>query len=186
MAKIGLRKALYCPLTITETNGVVTEALGTGATIGKSINADIQVKVSEAKLYADDGLAESAKEFVSGTFSFETSDLEDIKLAALCGHVITSGEMVSNGDDVAPYVRVGIIIPKMVNNTVKYRAVCLMKVKFGIPGEKATTKGETITFNTDTIVGDIFKNKDGNWKREKTVTTEALAVTYLNGLLGIT
>jgi len=181
MARIGLKYAVYCPMTNSE-----TEALGTGAVVGKAISADIQVKTSEAKLYADDGLAESVKEFISGTLSLEVDELADAVAAALNGHTITTGEIKANADDTAPFVRLGIIIPKMISNVKKYRAVCLTKVKFSIPSEKSDTKGESITFGTSTLPAEFFRNKDGYWKFEKTFDTELLAKAYLNPLVSIT
>lgn len=182
MARIGMRYAYFCPLTIAS-NG--NETIGVGVNLGKAINADIQIRTAEAKLYAEDGLAESAKEFVGGTITLGTDAIADNVLAVLFGHTITTGELVANADDVAPFGRTGWIVVKTINGATKYRAICLMKTKYSIPNEKSETKGENITFGTDQIVGDVARNVSGDWKKEKTFDNEAEAKTYLNALLGI-
>ena len=42
----------------------------------------------------------------------------------------------------------------------------IYKVKFAIPDENYTTKGDSIEFTTPEIVGQFIKRSDGLWKAE--------------------
>ena len=73
MATIGLDKLFYA--TITEDKDG-NETYGTPVQLAKAISADLSIELNEATLYADDGQAESVKEFKSGTLSLGVDDME--------------------------------------------------------------------------------------------------------------
>lgn len=175
MAKIGLKYL------------VVKPEAGTGVNMAKMIQADVAINMAKVKLYADDSVAESDTSFQDGTLSLNISDLSESMQTAVLGHkkVGATEEVASNVDDEAPYVGAGFYGVKMVNNVKKWRALWFPKIQFTEPGESMATKAETLAFGTDTIVGDIHIDVSGNWKFEQTFTTEAAAVTYLNGKAGI-
>lgn len=179
MAKIGLKYPVF---------GVLTEAVG-GNTysamkeIAKAIKADIKLQKSDAKLYANDGIAESDNSVTGGTVSLEIDDLSDEVYTALMGHakVSETAEIVAKGGDTSPYVGFGFYGAKMVNNVRKYRAIFIPKVKFAEPDDSNATKGENTSFQTQTIEGTIVLLDDGTWKFEQTFDTEAEAKAYLAG-----
>ena len=178
MAKIGLRNFLF---------GILTEATDGSATYGvaqkpaKAISCKVDISNNDAKLYADDGLAESDTSFQSGTVTLGIDDENDAMLATLLGHEISeSGEIVRNADDVAPYVGLGRIITKMVNNVYKYKVEFLKKVKFSEPSQENDTKGETLEFGTSEIEGMVSKLANGDWSASQTFDTLEEAQEYLN------
>lgn len=179
MAKIGLENFLY---------GILTEASDGTATYGtpkkpaKAISCSVSVSNNEAKLYADDALAESDTSFQSGTVTLGIDDEDVTIMAELLGHTVTDGEIVRSGADVAPYVGFGRIITKMVNNVKKYKVEFLCKVKFGEPSQEENTKGENLEFATSTIEGTVATLADGTWSKAKTFDTMTEARTYLTGL----
>lgn len=175
MAKYGLKYLVVKPET------------GAGVNIAKMIQADVAINMAKVKLYADDAVAESDASFQDGTLSLNISDLSNDVQTMLLGHakVGETEEIASGVDDQAPYVGAGFYGAKMVNNVKKWRALWFPKVQFTEPGESMATRAETLAFGTDTIVGDIHIDASGNWKYEQTFTTEAAAVTYLNGKAGI-
>lgn len=65
--------------------------------------------------------------------------------------------------DEAPYTAIGFRAKKA-GGTYKY--IWLYKVKFAIPDENYTTKGDSIEFTTPEIVGQFIKRSDGLWKAE--------------------
>ena len=178
MAKIGLRNFLF---------GILTEATDGTPTYGqaqkpaKAISAKVDISNNDAKLYADDGLAESDTSFQSGTVTLGIDDEDDKVLATLLGHEIDeSGEMVRNADDVAPYVGLGRVITKMINNVYKYKVEFLYKVKFGEPSQENNTKGESVEFGTHEIEGQVAKLANGDWSKTKTFDSMPEAQEYLN------
>ena len=173
MAKIGLKYP------------VVRDAVGTGSVIAKAITADISITTNNAELYADDAIAESDVSFQSGQITLDIDELSDAIQQTLLEHTISDSELTANISDIAPYVGIGFYGIKMVNGVRKYRAIFLPKVKFNEPSDTQATKGQTLAFGTSSLVGVIYPDASGDWKKEKTFLLEADAIAYLNGKVAL-
>lgn len=183
MARIGLQNFLFGELT-EASDGTAT--YGTATKPGKAISCNVSISNNEATLYADDALAESDTSFQSGTVTLGIDDEDLETMATLLGHEITDGNMVRNANDVAPYVGLGRVVTKMINNVRKYKVEFLCKVKFAEPSNEENTKGESLEFGTSEIEGTVSALADGNWSIAQTFDTMAEARTYLNSLFGTT
>lgn len=172
MARIGMRYPCYKTATA---RGV----------IGKAVSANISIELDAGELYGDDELAEEDRSFKKGTITLNTTDLPTQVQADLLGHSVVDGEMVAKADDKPVQSGVGFFGVKQVNNVRSYRAIWFPKVVFGEPNDEHTTKGESISFGTPTIVGTIYNSALG-WKREKTFATAAEAQAWLNAKAEIT
>lgn len=182
MATIGLDKLYYA--IITEGTGGV-ETYGTPKIMAKAISAELAPQIAEATLYADDGAAENVKEFTSATFTLGVDDLASDVMADLLGVTVDkNGVVVSASDDIAPYVAVGF---RAKRSNGKYQYFWLYRVKFGVPNNTLATKGESITFNTPSIVGTVMRrNKaDGNgghpWKVDVVEGATGVDQTVIDG-----
>lgn len=182
MATIGLDKLYYA--IITEGTGGV-ETYGTPKIMAKAISAELAPQIAEATLYADDGAAENVKEFTSATFTLGVDDLASDVMADLLGVTVDqNGVVVSTPDDAAPYVAVGF---RAKRSNGKYQYFWLYRVKFGVPNNTLATKGESITFNTPSIVGTVMRrNKaDGNgghpWKVDVVEGATGVDQTVIDG-----
>lgn len=181
MAKIGLKNFLF---------GILTEQNDGSATYGvavkpaKAISCNVSISNNDAKLYADDALAESDTTFQSGTVTLGIDDEDDIVLATLLGHTISGGEMVRNAYDIAPYVGLGRILTKLVNGQYKYKVEFLNKVKFAEPSQENNTKGESVEFGTSELEGQVASLANGDWSISKTFDTMSAAQSYLESLFG--
>lgn len=169
MATIGLDKLYYAEITEDE-NG--NESYGTPKQLAKAISADLSVELNEATLFADDGQAEAVKEFKSGSLSLGVDDIGHEVAAALVGATLDSnGVLISGSEDCSKYVAIGFRAKKANG---KYKYYWLYRVLFGVPATNLATKGDSISFQTPTIEGSIFRrNKlDGKanhpWKAEVT------------------
>lgn len=169
MATIGLDKLFYAKITEGE-NGEETYA--TPIQLAKAISADLSVELAEATLYADDGTAEVAKEFKSGTLSLGIDDIGNTVASDLTGAVIDKNNVViSAGEDGGAPVAIGFRAKKANG---KYRYFWLYRVVFGVPSTNLATKGDSITFSTPTIEGTVLRrNKPDTrgkhpWKAEVT------------------
>lgn len=182
MAKIGLNSFRYSVLT-EGTDGTPSYAGAT--TPAKAVACSVEVTRNEAKLYADDVLAESDSGFAGGTCTITVDNADQTMLAALLGHSVdtTSQAMTRNADDAAPWVGFGRIVTMMVNGAYKYRVEFLYKVKFGEPSQENNTKGESMEFATTELEGTIAALANGDWSITKTFDTKAAALTYLEGLM---
>lgn len=182
MANIGLTNIWYSILN----EGADGTPHYNGATqVGKAVSCSTSITNNEAKLYGDDGLAESDTSFASGTITLGVTDDDETIFAALLGHTITNGEVVKTASDAAPYVGLGRIVTKMVNGAYKYKVEFLYKVKFSEPSRDENTKGESIEFATPSVEGIIAQLDDANgtWNRSKIFDTKSAALTYLKNLL---
>lgn len=192
MAAIGLEYCAYSALTENESAGTFT--YGTGKRGRKMIKADIKINYFDEPLYADDGEAESIKEFIDGTITINQDSLTDTMKVDFFGNTtssVTIGEatvsqVTSKDTDVSPFVGVGYIEPMIIDKVRKYRAVFLTKVQFAEPDESAETKGKTIAWQTPIIVGTIMRRNDGAWKEEATVDSLATAIAYLKSKVNLT
>lgn len=186
MAKIGLTNFRYGILT-EPTNGTsspATISYGGAKRAGKAISCNVEITNSDASLYADDVLAESDTSFAGGTVTIGIDEDDLTLMADLLGHTITeAGIMTRNANDIAPYVGLGRIVTKMVNNVIKYKVEFLYKVKFSEPSAENTTKGESVEFATTEIEGTVNALANGDWSVAQTFDTKAEAITYLEGLL---
>lgn len=179
MAKIGLKNFMFGILTEQEDG---TATYGKATKPAKAISCSVDISNNDAKLYADDALAESDSTFQSGTVKLGIDDEDLETMAILLGHQINDGEIVRNASDTAPYVGLGRIITKMINGSYKYKVEFLNKVKFAEPSQSDTTKGETLTFNTSEIEGTVSALANGNWSKAQTFDSMADAQAYLKGL----
>lgn len=183
MAKIGLQNFLYGILTEASDG---TASYGAGTKPGKAVSCNVSISNNDAKLYADDGLAEADTSFQSGTVSIEVDNADLTTQATLLGHTVSNDEMIRKATDTAPYVALGRIVTKMVAGSYQYKVEFLSKVKFSEPSQEDTTKGESVEFGTTTLEGIISTLADGTWSKTQTFDTMAEAKTYLNGLFGTT
>ena len=182
MAKIGLSNFRYSVLTEAQDG---TPSYDGAKTPAKAISCNVSITNNEAKLYADDVLAESDTSFQSGTVTIGIDDEDQETMATLLGHDVDSqtGVMTRNANDSAPYVALGRIITKMVGGLYKYKVEFLYKVKFSEPSQENNTRGESLEFGTSELEGTVATLADGKWSETKTFSTKTEAVTFLEGLM---
>ncbi|MHB1154049.1 MAG: major tail protein [Eubacteriales bacterium] len=118
------------------------------------------------------GPSEVLKEFKTGKITLGIDDLGTTVASDLTGAIIdNNGVLISASEDGGSPVAIGF---RALKANGKYRFFWLYRVIFGIPATNLQTKGDSITFQTPTIEGVIFRrNKldDNNkhpWKAEVT------------------
>ena len=196
MATIGLSKPYYAVYSAAE--NVVTYA--NGAVMGKATEANIEINTSDNNnLYGDNAIAETDRQFTSGTLTLSTTDLSQEVSKAILGlkeetlDSITGvtdedvSELIYDDTQAIPYLGVGFIVKKVVNVVTMWRGIVLTKVMFSIPSDAATTQGETITWQVPSLTATIMRDDSATrmWKREATFTTEAQAEAYIKDRLSI-
>lgn len=149
-------------------------------------------------LYGNNGICENSKgTFQNGELTLGTTDMPQ-KLTQLLlgtktkevqfgpsGSQITAQEQTYDDDQKSPYFGFGIIEMHQINDIDTYRAVFFPKVYFGIPEEAATTKGETVEWQTKSITGTIQRSdateEDGRhpWMQDAWFEKESDAANYL-------
>ena len=181
MAQVGLNNFRYSKLTEAQDG---TASYDGAKKPAKAVSFSTSITNNDAKLFADDGLAESDTSFQSGTCTMGIDRFDNATQADLLGHTLgEDGELVKNVNDVAPYVAVGRVVTLMEDGAYKYRVEFLHKVKFAEPSQDNETKGENVSFSTISIEGTISSLANGDWNKTKTFDTKAEAITYLEGLM---
>lgn len=185
MAKIGLSNFRFALAEIRSGGNIV--AYHEARTFGKAISCNVSITSNDAKLFANDVLAESDTSFQSGTVTLgiDNDDLQSI--AALLGHEYDSetGEIIRNENDVAPYVGVGRIVTLMQGGVLRYKVEILFLVKFSEPSEENSTKGESVEFGTTEIEGTISTLAGGQWNTAKYFSDKATAISALNQFFNV-
>ena len=181
MATIGFDRLFYAPITEAADG---SETYGTPASLAKAISAELSVELNEATLYADDGVAETVKEFKSGTLTLGIDDIGTTIANELTGAQIdTNHVLVSASENGGNPVAIGFRARKADG---RYKYFWLYRVKFGIPATNLQTKGDSITFSTPTIEGTIYRrNKlDGQnkhpWKAEANEGDSSLPASVIS------
>lgn len=196
MATIGLSKPYYAVYSAADS--VVSYA--NGGVMGKATEANIEINTSDNNnLYGDNAIAETDRQFTSGTLTLSTTDLSQEVSKAILGlkeetlDSITGvtdedvSELIYDDTQAIPYLGVGFIVKKVVNGVTMWRGIVLTKVMFSIPSDAATTQGETITWQVPSLTATIMRDDSATrmWKREATFTTEVQAEAYIKDRLSI-
>lgn len=193
MATIGLSKPYYA--IYNANNG--TPTYSGGGVIGKYTEFALELDDAEANiLYADNGPAESDNQFTGGTATVTTDDLRPQPMLAILGlkseaitldGVDNAQWIVFDDDQAIPYVGLGGIVKKKVENVTKWMAFILTKIQFANPGLNAVTQGETIEWQTSALSATVMRD-DGTKHRWFQLSTffdteadaEAAVKQYLN------
>lgn len=183
MAGYGLKYLRVSPIASEPENALPTYK-GPVVTLGKAVKADLTVTVASGELYAEDALAESVDEFVSGSLATETDDMTDETSVAVYGCTLEEQKtLVDKATDAAPLVGVGYYRVLMRNGVKKFRGYHFPRCKAILGNDSAATKGNSITFSTTPTTFKVFRCNDESWRRREMFDTEAEAKTWVDAQL---
>lgn len=180
MAIKGAKYMKYAKITTEKPDGLPT--YGEAKSMGLLITANLVPRTTDAKLYADDGIAEQVTEFIDYTDTITNDDwdfdiLQDILGAKSTG---TGDELILNANDNPPFVGIGYIRAGIKGNKTYYEGIFLPKAKGGLPSFDAETKGESVVFKTSPIAFKGFQLENGNWFYAERFDTYELAKSYID------
>lgn len=201
MAIKGLSKLVVGKYTYSGTGNNPTYS--DNETVAKMVEYSLTVNQSDDNpLYADNMEAENDKgTFQNGDLSIGTDDLTQEASTLILGTKSKTysyatdkeaEESVYDDDRNAPYLGCGVIEQHQNNDVTKYRAVFFPKVYFNVPEQAATTRGESIEWQTPTITGKVTRsdlvdtNYNHPWMIDAWFDTEAEALEYLEYKCGKT
>ena len=163
--RIGCDNLVYAPLT-TDDGTVLT--YGAPVSLPNVMKININPNPSSETLFADDGPADTAATLGKIEVEIDKAALSITEKASLLGHKKDSnGVLVYSANDTAPWVAIGF---RTLRSDGTYRYIWLLKGKFMEPEDNNETKGDSISFQNDTIKGEFAKvNKsftvDGETKK---------------------
>ncbi|RHC66954.1 phage tail protein [Anaerobutyricum hallii] len=198
MAIKGLSKPVCANYTAEGNTVTYSDVYAADKAVEYSFEADV---AEDKDLYADNQVAETAAgRFVSGKLTLKTADLPPelskkilgLKTATRQVGEETVTEVIYDDDQAAPYLGFGIIEEHQIDNKTGYLPVVFPKVRFSIPEDAATTRGDEVDWQTKEISGTVVRsdqvddNYNHPWKimPQKMYATEAEALKYNNAVLG--
>lgn len=157
---VGLQDIYYAKLIKDDKTGVEYDA---PKLLALALTANVTPTINSATLNANDGPVLTANSLSEITVEIGIPDISFEDYAALLGATLNDdGMLIDNADDQAPEVALGY---KRTYNDGSVRYTWLLKGKFQLPTEEATTKQSEISFQTPTITGTFLKRiYDGNWR----------------------
>ncbi len=146
--------------------------------IGKLIKADRTITLASGKLYANDELAESVDEFVSGNIAMETDDMVDEVATTLYGATVSNKEVSYKAGDTAPEGGLGYYKVLMRSGKKVFKGYFYPRVKAVLGNDTAQTKGDSITFGTSATSFTVFRCNSDEWVVTEEFETEAACVAW--------
>lgn len=191
MAYKGLKFPVFAPIE-QETEGQKI-TYGKAVVLGRAISAEIEVRRSEATLYADDAAAEHDNGITGGSITFGVSEInKDAETAVLGRHK----ETVSDGhktidvyvdtDAGAPYGGFGYYRVMQVRGVLHIDAYWIYKTQLGAANESAQTRGENTEWQTPSVSGVFLATHQDDtgvamYREHAYFDTEAEAIAWIKG-----
>lgn len=196
MPKVGLSRPYVARYS---ENGAGTVSYSGGVRAGRAVEYSFSVNDtgSDNNFYCDNEVGESSSGvFSGGELSWTVAELEQAISEMILGlHTEqievgedTVEELVYDESMASPYLGAGIIEKMIVRGQTKWRGIVFPKVQFAVPEDAATTQGETIEWQTDTITASVLRDDSTThkWKRTAVFDSESKADAYICHVLNIT
>ena len=195
MPAIGLRYGVVATLN-SHTKGT-EPTYNAGMVACEMIGANLSITRNSNPLYADDTISEDDNSITAMSLEVTGNDLTEAVRCYMLGlKKVTTGsgdtavDTYYDTDAAAPYVGFGYIRVRRLDGVTKYEALWYYKAMFSEEAETSATKGESIEWQTPTITGrcmgvSIDSTGDLTFRKKRLFANEGDAVTWLNGLAGI-
>lgn len=152
--RIGADKLVYALMT-KEGDATTAPVYATPKTPVGLMSLNINPNSSQETAFYDDGPGESATTLGAIEVEIQKNELLTEELGDFLGHKTDDkGALVYGAADVAPWLAIGF---RSLKSNGKYKYVWLLKGKFREREEAYETKGDTINFQSDTIIGQFAK-----------------------------
>lgn len=193
MPQYGLRGIKVAKYVNTE--GVISYT--NRQAVGDAMTANFELRRAEARLYAEDGLAEYMVSAVGGTISLGVKYIKDAAQKLMFGLTEKSRNITVEGTtsevtglavsakNEGVYVGIGFYCPAMMDGAKRFWCCRIAKALFGPPSMSLQTKGENIVFNTPTTTGEMLMDDSANGLIYESayVDSEAAAVAWVDAAL---
>ncbi len=183
MASFGAKNPYFAPIE-SEPEGTLPVYKGEPVKIGRLVKADLTLTMASGKLYADDELAESAEEFVSGSIAMETDDILDTVASVIYGATVKEKTVVYNTSDNPPPGGLAYYKKLMRHGKLVFKGLFFPRVKAALGNDAAQTKADSITFGTSTTNFTVSNANNGDWRFTEEFETEDAALAWVKAMLG--
>lgn len=178
MASFGAKYPKFSPIKAETPSALPTY---TGAvSLGRLVKAEMTVAMASGKLYADDVLVESVDEFASASVAMETDEVTDASAAKVYGATVAEKKVTYKAGDSAPKGGLAYYKVLMRDGVKLFKGFFYPKVKAQLGNDTAQTKGDAITFGTNTTTFTVFPTNTGEWRITEEFDNEAAAITWVD------
>lgn len=185
MAKIGAGHLCFAPW---ENGGDTTTAptFKAGVSLNKLASANLTITYAEGEYYADDGVAEEAREFIRGDLETEIDRLEPAQASTVFGSSYDEETgLVDSTEDNAPFGGIAYYQTLIEEGKKSYRVRFYPKARGVLGADNATSKGSSITFAGEPLSFRVFRPDNGKWRITKYFDTLEAAVQYIDTTLSV-
>lgn len=178
MASFGAKYPKFAP--IKEEPADALPKYDAVVVLGRLISAELTPTMASGKLYADDELAESVDEFVSGSLAMATDDMEDDVAAVVYGATVSEKKVSYKAGDNPPVGGLAYYKVLMRRGVKVYKGFFYPRAKAVLGNDSANTKTDSITFGTNSTTFTIFTANTGEWRITEEFDTEAEAKAWVD------
>lgn len=186
MAKVGFEYTVMGKLVDGTGTGLSAATYTDGIYMGPNSAFNFSANSNDVKDYGDDRVVETDTSVIDGTISVEHNELTAAQEAYMLGHTLSNGVIVSNAEDMSPFLGVGFVGKSKRSGANKYTAKFYPKCQFREPGDDNATKQDSTSFTHSTLEGNMFTLENGDWREAKEFDSLSAAKAWLNGKVGIT
>jgi len=157
MARVGLPYSVFAPITSEPENA--PPAYGTAVPFNHPIEANISYERADNPLYGGDTMAENDNSITGGELSFNHTHLTPSDKKALLGHEemgTAPNEYYVESGEPSPTGGFGYITAEIEGGARKYNAFWIFKTQLNMSEDNATTKADSIEWQTPTVSGPIM------------------------------
>ena len=186
----GVKAAKY-----VNTDGVITYT--DRQKVGDAMTANFELRRSEGRLYAEDGLAEYMANAVGGTVSLGVKYIladaqklmfgliEKNRSVTVDGQAQQITTLAVSAKNEGDYIGLGFYCPALKDGQKVFWVCKICKALFAPPNMTLQTKGENIQFNTPTTTGEMLMDdsEEGLLYESAYVETEATAKAWVDAAL---
>lgn len=186
----GVKAAKY-----VNTDGVITYT--DRQKVGDAMTANFELRRSEGRLYAEDGLAEYMANAVGGTVSLGVKYIladaqklmfgliEKNRSVTVDGQAQQITTLAVSAKNEGDYIGLGFYCPALKDGQKVFWVCKICKALFAPPNMTLQTKGENIQFNTPTTTGEMLMDdsEEGLLYESAYVETEAAAKAWVDAAL---
>lgn len=164
MANYGAKSPVWAPITAEGAGAAPT--YGAGMILARLVSCGVTPNSAEGSLYADNGLAEYARELTDEDLALETDDLYLEKAAALFGATLIGNDLSYRNGDNPPLGGYGFYHTAMRSGVKCHIGHFFPKVRASRNARTFTTKNNSITFGTASIALKAMFDNSGEIERE--------------------
>ena len=184
MASYGAKSPLWAKIASEPEGAAPTYESGTA--LGKLVSCGVTPNYAEGSLYADNALAEYAREVTDEDLALETDDLIVVKAAALFGATIVNNDLIYKEGDTPPLGGFGFYHTAMRAGVKYHIGHFFPKVRATRNARTFQTKNNSITFGTNSVaMKAMFANNREIERESEAFTSEDSAYGWVAQKLGV-